>query len=224
MVHSFLYLVPPWADFLFCFFVVTQWVWEGWEVFGILLESVTLWWMKNVSKSLIILKAQPLTMVHQKSFFWHALRLPEAALESNTGLCETAGRDEQCRLWKLCSFFLQKESWSETAALASEYQSPGHSASRAAIWCEFQPGTALLLALGTTRQWGGTLHFSRNLWGRNRKLGRTVWEPVFWSSPCHLMVFCAPSGSNLMSLLRLITWLLNSAPILSQVLKLSYAS
>ena len=120
MVHSVLYLVPPWADFLFCFFVVTQWVWEGWEVFGILLESVTLWWMQNVSKSLIIWKAQPLTMVHQKSFFWHALRLPEAALESHTGLCETAGRDEQCRLWKLCSFFLQKESWSKTAALASE--------------------------------------------------------------------------------------------------------
>ena len=120
VAHSFLYLVPPRADFLSCFFVVTQRVWEGWEVFGILLESVTLWWMQNVSKSLIILKAQLSKMVHQKSFFWHALRLPEAALESNTGLREAAGRDEQYRLWKLCSFFLQKESWSETAALASE--------------------------------------------------------------------------------------------------------
>lgn len=120
--------------------------------------------------------------------------------------------------------FYRKRAGVKQQPWPQKYQSPGHSASRAAIWCEFQPDTALLLALGTTRQWGGTLHFSRNLWGRKRKLGRTAWEPVFWSSPCHLMVFCAPSGSNLMFLLRLITWLLNSAPILSQVLKLSYAS
>ena len=125
VVCSLPYLVPPRADFLFCFLIVTQWVWEGWEVFGILLESVTPWWMQNVSRSLIVLKAQPSKMIHEKSSFWYALRLPEAALEYHTGLCETAGRGEQCGLWKWCSFFLQKESWSERAALASEISVSG---------------------------------------------------------------------------------------------------
>lgn len=142
-------------------------------------------------QSLIILKAQLSKMVHQKSFFWHTLRLPEAALESNTGLCEAAGRDEQYRLWKLCSFFYRKRAeWKQqpwpqkywVSRLTVPAVQPSDVNSSQVIACSWH---------WAARQWGGTLHFSRNLWGRNRKLGRTAWEPVFWSSPCHLMVFCA---------------------------------
>lgn len=183
------------------------------------------WWILGFAEcfqSLIILKSQLSKMTHQKEFFWLPLRLPKPHFGSTQALVRQLAAISSAGSVNYASVSSLSDNWSGAAARPPEPQAPSHGASRAAIGCELQPGTARLRAPG--RHCGEEEHcFSAANFGKvpgscaglRGSLGSGAVTAVSWS---------APAGTDLVSLWRLFTWLLSSVLPFLRVLRLPCAS